>query len=297
MFGFGAESAMAKDKRIGDLPGITPAAVVGLNRAGIVTLHDLLGAEFDRVAYVVDDYNEAARLVKEARKQTDGGRRHKHAPEPLVPGPLSHNPPPSTTRHHTRAAAQPLSFMAEPPSGAPSSAESHPAGEGLLSSAMALALRGVILSGPADAESRAALARRFEACALLLSHRAGEAELAAAALVEAAEAGLITAEDVDAQCGHPLEALLEECGSLRAVPVLPSGKPPKYYLEMARSASVESRRVCAALLIVALRAGRGALPGGDWYAALLAEALEAGGPDELVAAARAAVDGMSRAAA
>ena len=52
---------MAKDKhRIGEIAGISPAAVVGLNRIGIVTIHDLLHAEFDRVAYIVDDYNEAA---------------------------------------------------------------------------------------------------------------------------------------------------------------------------------------------------------------------------------------------
>src|SRR4051812_4454455 len=63
---------MAKDKGIGELSGIAPAAVVGLTGAGIVSAGDLVAADFDRVAYIVDDYNEAARLVREAAKEIPG---------------------------------------------------------------------------------------------------------------------------------------------------------------------------------------------------------------------------------
>src|SRR5262245_1144583 len=46
-------SIMAKDKKISELSGITPAAVMGLNRSGIVTVNDLVLAEFDKVAYLL----------------------------------------------------------------------------------------------------------------------------------------------------------------------------------------------------------------------------------------------------
>jgi hypothetical protein len=249
---------MAKDKRISELPGISTAAVVALNRAGIVSIQDLLSSEFDRVAYVVDDYNEAARLVKEARRMGEG-RRVKHNVESLVPGPLSGQQAPSASRHHSRAAAQP--------------------------------------SAPQGAEGRAALARRLSVAAVLLEHGGTETEISAAVLLEAAESGAITADDVNSRCGEGIEALLEECGSLRAVPMLPTGKPPRYYLEMAKGASRESRRVCAAHLFIALGDETAPQANGPWYVRLLAEALEAGGPDELVSMARAAVEGSKRAAA
>lgn len=280
---------MAKDKRISELPGISTAAVVALNRAGIVSLHELLASEFDRVAYVVDDYNEAARLVKEARKIMDGGRRSKHA-EPTVPGPLSQHQPPSATRQHSRSAAGSPGPESTPPAPQP-----EMSAEGALAGALTLSLRGFELSGPEGGERRAALARRFEVGALMASHGASEGELAAAVLVELGEAGAISAEEVEARCGAGVVALLEECGSLRAVPVLPSGKAPKYYQEMAAGATREARRVCAALLIAAARSG--ATASGQWHGRLLLEALESGGPDELVSLARTAVDGARRAAA
>jgi hypothetical protein len=276
---------MAKDKRIGEVPGISAAAVVALNRAGIVSLHDLLAAEFDRVAHVVDDYNEAARLVKEARRIADGGRRSKHA-DPLVPGPLSQNQAPSASRHHSRSAAH-----------AADAAPAAPAqeGEGILAGAMGLCMRGVRLEGEEAGERRSALAKRFEVGLILAGHGASEAELAAAMLVELGESGGVSAEEVESRCGAGVVALMEECGALRAVPVLPSGKAPKYYLEMAAGASREARRVCAALLVVAAGSMSGA--GGQWHGRLLLEALESGGPEELVSIARTAVDGGKRAAA
>lgn len=285
---------MAKDKRISELPGISAAAIVGLNRAGIVTVHDLLAAEFDRVAYVVDDYNEAARLVKEARKMSEGRRSAKQVVESLVPSPLSGAAAPAASRHSTRAAAN-----APTPSAAPPSRPAHTPSEGddLLAGAMALAFRGVQLEGPAAAESRAVLTRRLEVAQLLLAHGGDEHEIAAAVLLEAAEAGAVSPDDVASRCGDEIERLIEECGSLRAVPMLPTGKPPRYYLEMARSASREARRICAAHLALAARVGAASFQGGEWYARVLVEALEAGGRDELVAVARAAVDGMKRAAA
>lgn len=286
---------MAKDKRIGELPGISASATEGLNRIGLVTIHDLLSAEFDRVAYVVDDYNEAARLLREAKKASDAstgrrGSRSTHI-DPHVPAPLSHSPPPATTRAHHRAGTQPHPNQ---PSEQPASA---PLGTGTLGKAMEMLAYGVSLSGDKPGADRAVLARRLLAAATLVDDGASETELMACAVLEAAEAGAISTEEVGSRYGQSVAELVDECSALRAVPMLPTGKPPRYYLDMARAATREARRVCAAHLLATLEDGPDALPGGAWYGRLLVEGLEAAGPDELVGAVRAALDGPRRQAA
>src|ERR1043165_6442236 len=88
---------MAKDKKINDLPGISQAALMGLNRSGIVTVNDLVAAEFDKVAYLLEDDNEAARLLKEARRMVEqqGSRKSRSQQDSApaqapseIPGPL-----------------------------------------------------------------------------------------------------------------------------------------------------------------------------------------------------------------
>ncbi len=285
---------MAKDKRIGEIPGISASAAVGLNRLGIVTIHDLLAAEFDRVAYVVDDYNEAARLLREAKKIADAGsgrRRSAHA-DPHVPAPLSQSPPPTTTRAHHRAGVQP-----HPQQPSEHHAPGTSAGPNTLGRAMEMLAHGLSLAGESGAANRAVLARRLSAAATLVDDGASEAELMSCVVLEAVEAGAVRPEEVGPRYGQTVADLVEECTALRAVPMLPTGKPPRYYMEMAREASRESRRVCAAHLLATLEAGPDSLPGGAWYAKLLLEGLEAGGPDELVGAARAALGGDKRQAA
>ena len=293
---------MAKDKRLGELPGITDAATVALNRIGIVTIHDLLAAEFDRVAYIVDDYNEAARLLREAKKIADvatnrRGARSTHI-DPLVPSPLSPSPAPTTARSHHRTsmqgqAAQPPSPQPPPPPQQPA----HPADSAALMQAMAALAHGLSLAGASATKDRDTLARRLAAAATLVNQGASEPELIVCALLEGVESGATAAEDIGPRFGRSAEELLDECCALRAVPMLPTGKPPRYYLEMAKNASRESRRVCAAHLLAALEDGPDTLPGGSWHAKLLLEGLEAAGPDELVAAVRAALNGSRRAAA
>lgn len=304
---------MPKDKhRIGELPGISPAAVVGLNRIGIVTVHDLLHAEFDRVAYIVDDYNEASRLIKEAKKMpgADGSvksRPRNGAPEPQVPSPLAPNSMAQAGRNQTRiaspqapAAPQPRSQPAAPgPVVGHIGPQTGPGGHGVLASVLALAASGATLGGEQAEESRALLCRRLSLATLMLEQGSSESEFLAGMLLEAAEAGTVQPEEVGSRFGPDVEKLLDECTALRAVPMLPTGKPPRYYLDMARDASLESRRVCAAHLVMACRTAPGpdSLPGGAWYARLLIEALETGGSDDLIALARQCSDTINRAAA
>lgn len=280
---------MAKDKRIGELPGISASAVVGLNRLGIVSLHDLLAAEFDRVAYVVDDYNEAARLIKEAKKLQEPGRRTSRTAEPQVPSPLSPTPTPSNTRAHHRATTNTMNAPHAPapvpqPAGAAPPVE-HPTTSAILAQALSCMAQGLSLSGDLADQSRATLARRMAAATALLAHGGTEPELTACALLEAVESGALPPENIASRYGQAVDHLLEECTALRAVPMLPTGKPPRYYMDMAKNASRSSRRVCAAHVLATFSAP-GAAPGGNWHARMLLEGLEVAGPDDLVREAR-----------
>lgn len=288
---------MAKDKRIGELPGISAAAVVGLNRIGVESVHDLLAADFDRVAYIVDDYNEAARLVREARKAVGGEhtasrKGAKHSPEALVPGPLTsvanHGPQHGSSQASAHGGSHGNSHGASQRSGRQAAAAAPPARavEGTIGEALALAARGLSMGSP---EGRAALGRRLNVAGLLLEHGAGETEVAAGLLVELAEGGQVAAEEVVSRLGAPVEQLLEECIALRAAPVLPTGKLPRYYLEMVKGASKEAKRVCATHVLVYGGSGRAGR--------LMVEALAAGASDELVLRARSAAEEVERAAA
>lgn len=243
---------MAKDKRINELPGITQSAVVGLNRIGILSLADLLAADFDRVAYIVENADEATRLMKEARRTlgTEAPRRrHVEAPS------------------RARAAHQ------APPAHAPAavSSDSSPLG-----AALALAGRGL--------DGRTSLAQRLAAVSMLLAHGGSDEELAAALVLEPTESGAVSFDDVASTLGPEIARVVDEAAALRAVPMLPTGKLPRYYLDMARAASPAARHVCAAFIPGLLAHATGPQA---YYAGLLIEGLEAGGPDEIVAAARA----------
>jgi hypothetical protein len=307
---------MAKEKKINELPGISPAAVMGLNRSGIVTVNDLVAAEFDKVAYLLEDYNEATRLVTEARRivehQPSRRGRNGHTagsaspPPPEIPAPLAQkvvdtNPAVSPDgradaradgRQETRfndptrfARPQLLRIPAPPPADSP------------LQHAMSIAMRGLTLgdNGGHD-ESRAVMARRLSVAGLLLRYGASTHDVIAALILEPAESGQVSAEEVAQRFGPKVERTLEECASLRAVPMLPSGKLPRYYLDMARSAPLSARRVCAAFLPY-IAEGQTAGVSAAAYARLLCEALEVGGHDELIAACRSAMEGGVRAAA
>ncbi len=308
----------AKDKKINELPGITQAAVMGLSRSGIVTLNDLVSAEFDKVAYLLEDYNEATRLVTEARrivefqqsKRSRNNNANNHAqppsqPPPEIPAPLaqkvveSNQPDPRQPESRDPRMSDPrlndptrfarpqlLRIPAPPPTDTP------------LQHAMAIATRGLNLSDTANDESRAILAKRLSVAGLLLRYGASGADVIAALILEPAESGVISADEVASRFGPKVERTLEECASLRAVPMLPSGKLPRYYLDMARAAPLSARRVCAAFLPYLTE---GSFGGGgvsaSAYARLLCEALEAGGHDELIAACRNAMSPGARAAA
>jgi hypothetical protein len=263
---------MAKDKRLAQLPGISAAAVVALERLGLLNCSDLMNADFERVAYVLDDYNEATRLVREARRIC-GGSGSKESGDPLPPGPLG----------ATVATRMPRTMQK---GAAPAAA---PTGE-IMDLSHAIGALGMGLGG---AQDQSTLRRRLSAMLAILEHDGSEAELLATALLDAVESGLLEIAEVSQRFGKPTARLLEQCMTLRAVPVLPSGKLPPMYITNARNAPLEVRRVCAAHL--AALADSEECPEGT-YMRLHLEALQAGGDDELVDAAASLVNPKRRAA-
>jgi hypothetical protein len=261
------------DRRLSELPGITPAAVVALERVGFLSCSDLVSADFHRVAYILDDYNEATRLVREARRACglENGTG-KDAADPLPPGPLT-----STVVNRQ----QRVSVQASP---------TPPAKGDRMGLNAALGVLTLGLNDPAG-EDRDTLRRRMGVVMNLLEFRAGETELVAAGCLEAVESGALEVSELAQELGRAVVSLVEECMTLRAVPVLPTGRLPPMFVEAARNASPEARRVCAAHLLLLASTG-----GDPSYMRLHLEALRAGGNDDTVEAAAAAVRGNRRAA-
>jgi hypothetical protein len=267
----GEKSAVVQgtNRRLSEIPGISQAAVVALERGGFLSCGDLVVADFHRLAYVLDDYNEATRLVREARRIC--GSAHKESGDPVPPGPLTsgivNRVPKSAVRQDSTPALE----------------------EQTMSIADAVGILAAGLSDPAG-HDRESLRRRMFAVSRLLDHNASETELLVACVLEAAESGAMDAAELTRRLGKSAVTLIEECMTLRAVPVLPTGRLPQMFLNMAKDASPEARRVCAAHL--AALAGCG---GDASYMKLHLEALrsgsEASGGEPLVEAATAAVRG------
>lgn len=312
----------AKEKRINELSGISGISVVQLTRIGIVTVADLLAADFDRVAYVLEDYKEATRLVAEAQRLVKGKRSsasESRTPKATEGHGVEHVVPPKPGALEAEARAElgksesSRSEPVRPEQGrgevarsggkAGSSAGSAsggvatpvPAGctttETPLGLALSLVARGVSLAAQDD-EARLSLARRLSTADLLLRYNGGEHELIAALLTEPVEAGLLAPQEALARFGPEVWHVLEEVTALRAVPLMPSGRPPKHYMDMAREAGATARRVCAAFLAQSLGSGSSA-SSNLLHARLLIEALRLGGPDELVELASATLEHAS----
>jgi hypothetical protein len=263
---------MAKDKRISELPGISSVAVVALNRMGILTASDLVAADFDRLAFVLEDFAEATRLVGEARKCVEARKGSKiESAAPSTPGPLM-----SGTLSHTPRTALRIGREAK---GTPKMQKQD--------DAMGSALAAAAMSTGNDPNWRGTLQRRLCAAGVLLEHEGTQQEVAASLLLEIAETGSV---EQMPRLSQDLEQVLEECIALRAVPVSPSGKLPRYFLDMASSASTSARRVCAAAVIAAVEHGV-AFERVDFHM----EALAAGSDEAIVARALEAV-GLKRAA-
>ncbi len=345
---------ITNESLVSDLPGCSPAQAVALNRLGISRVGELIAADYESVAVTLESFDEATRIIREAKKQIEANtagrapngtaqnvQRQQKVVPPQRPRPQVKPQQAQPTQVHSgHQVARPAPQQQARP-GAPVQQQARPGnmryaddqtpsnpllqepvhdanvrnrpgngnGNGNanradepLSLALSYAGRGVDLNS--DDETRATLSRRLGAASFLLEHEATEADTIASLILEAVEDGTIPPNAVSKAFGDEVAVLIEECATIRAVPVSPLGKLPKYYMEMAQKASVSARRICAAHQIANLHlnaeaaAAAGESRGGlVWYARLLLEGLEAAGPDPVVSLLRSSVDALSRVAA
>ena len=276
---------MSKDIPISELPGATPSASVQLNRIGVATASDLLKADYEQVSVLLDSFQEADRLLEEARKlvpaepvqqprrQPRAPRGHRQSrPEAAPPPPAPPIPSaPSSLIEQPREAPVASTDAAAPASDLPQA--------GRVEDALAVAARGVNLM---EASGRSLLGRRLAAAAVMLAHASEEREIVAALLVEPHEAGAISVEEASERFGARVASALDEAAYLRAVPMSPSGRTPKVYLDMAAKSSAMARRAVAALQLASLEVDTAGSATPGWYLSTLADALAAAGDDPLV---------------
>ncbi len=294
--------ANSKQRPIGEIAGISSSAVVQLNRAGINTIADLLAADYEQVAVLMDCFDDAAKVIKEAKRvleHEEQAAREEAQARPAVrpirvpramPAP-AHAPTPIDSPHamsprSARVLMNPShAASARITSGNGATQAESPAPQSFDAPIMDALSMGLTLAAPAGEPHRATIGRRLSVVSRLLASQGSDAEPVAAVLLEAVEAGAIPMDRVIKAFGPEAARVLDEAMAIRAVPVSPSGKLPQYYLDMAAKASTPARRVCAAFQLWWLEQPSAQAPGAStWYAKLIAEALEAGEPNTLIAA-------------
>lgn len=258
-----SENPQLASHPVAQLPGISAAFAVALNRVGIISIADLLAADFDRIAYIVDSYDHAETLVREAMAFAK-----KHAP-----------PLPRASGSEAYGVAGSGALPAAGPVGRGAS----------VAEAIAEACR-VEEVGEAPGAGLSRLARRLD-----LAARMGEATpsvLAAAILHDVAERPDWPARrgEYGARFGVDFVQAVEQCASLRIVPLSPAGGPGRSYMGLMESCTRSARLICAGVTLAAIgEALEGVLrrgeehwkshPGGPecalWYFRLVASALRA----------------------
>jgi hypothetical protein len=269
---------------IAELAGIGQPAVMCLNRIGINTLADLLAANPDEVAYHLDSYDEAERVLKAARKRAaDDAEAEPETPAAAVAEPTDHPP---------AAAFQP----SEAPLVFPRTIASRPSPTGI-GAALSLAAAHAGDCAPGH-DGALGLCERLSAVALVLEHGGGAAEAAAAAIHDAvlSPGWAMTAAEARSRFGPEVGDLVEQCARIQGVPLSPMGRPQAAYVELVRQTSPAARRICAAQALATVRlacslclregsAGWERFHGGRefciWYYRALSSALSASGRSPL----------------
>lgn len=280
---------------IAELAGVGQPAVMCLNRVGINTVADLLRANPDEVAYLLDSYEEADRVIRAAKKHAADSAEAGAEESPAI----EQAPPPPSFR-----------YVAADQSPAPASAEPSEAPElSGLGSALSLVASTVGECGPG-----LGLCERLSAVALVLEHGGSADEAIAASLHDAvlSPGWSMNAADADARFGDRVGTLVSECARIQGVPLSPMGRPQAVYVEMVARLSPEARRVCAAQALAAVRLARslwvregasvwGRFHGGRdfclWYYRALAGALAAAESTPLTRELAVAVERLAQAGA
>lgn len=279
---------------IAEVAGIGQPAVMCLNRIGINTLSDLLAANPDEVAYHLDSYDEATRVLDAARLRAKNDAA------------VQSNPLPARD-------ARP---SGEAPRGGPGSLSFQPAGPGgqptpsLLSAALSLAAAHAGDDAPGH-PGALGLSERLSAVALVLEHGGSAAEAAAAALHDAvlSPGWAMSAPEAGARFGPEVGALVEHCARIQGVPLSPMGRPQTSYIHLVAQAPAGARLICSAQALATVRlalslsdregaAAWSRFHGGRdfciWYYRALSAAISAAGATPLADELAAAVERLAR---
>ncbi|MEO1007897.1 MAG: hypothetical protein AAFX79_04980 [Planctomycetota bacterium] len=239
------------DLPISELPSASASVVVSLSRKGIVTIGDLLAADFDEVAYQLDSFDDAEVLVKEAQAMADGTQGEDAQPESQQDGNADGAADETTPEQST-----PNQSKSNGPTSQQRATEPKPtAGQVGLATAMQAVLS---LDGGAFASMQAsgAAAQRLAAAALIIQHGGGEDEAVAAGLLDTIDpkAPCVDREDAQVRFGEPAVDLLERAELLLTVPMSPSGKPSNVHAKLVEVADASALLVASSGAVAAGRA-------------------------------------------
>jgi hypothetical protein len=225
---------------IAELAGVGQPAVMCQNRVGVNTVGDLLRANPDEVAYLLDSYEEAERVLRAARKHV--------AEAGLDPASEASAPDPSPTPSFRYVAAE------EAPAPAPTEDEAaQPPALHSLGAALSLVTAQVGESGLG-----LGLCERLSAVALVLEHGGSPEQAAAAALHDAVlnPGWSMNAAEAREKFGDEVGDIVNDCARIQGVPLSPMGRPQAVYVEMVERVSPGARRVAAAQALAAVRLAR-----------------------------------------
>ena len=251
------------DTPISQLKSSTPAVVMSLNKKGITTVAELLGASFDEVADELDSFDDAEVLIEEAKLVAEGQERAE--PEDSaddgraeaaggIAGAIGEQEEADMSEQGSDPQSSPDQPQGVPSDSAPSAPKPTSGQVGL-----ATAMQAVLsLDGGAFAsmEASSAAAQRLAAAALIIEHGGGEDESVAAGLLDTIDpkAPSVDREDASVRFGEPAVDLLERAELLLTVPMSPSGKPSNVHAKLVEVADSSALLVASCGAVASARA-------------------------------------------
>jgi predicted flap endonuclease-1-like 5' DNA nuclease len=228
---------------IAELAGVGAPVVMCLNRVGINTVADLLKANPDEVAYLLDSYDEAERVLRAARKHAADAAE---ASEPAAEHDDDEADAPAVIHSYADETSDELPALRE-----------HPAMETDALTGLGAAL-SLVASQIGETGPGLGLCERLGAVALVLEHGGSASEAIAAVLHDAvlSPGWTMSAADARARFGDQVGDLVAECARIQGVPLSPIGRPQALYVEMVSRITPSARRVCAAQALASVRLAR-----------------------------------------
>ncbi|MCA9277827.1 MAG: hypothetical protein KDA34_01870 [Phycisphaerales bacterium] len=233
--------------RLDAIEGFSQQWAVALGRTGICTVSDVLAADPDTLAYMLDGYENAEQAIKLVKAHA------KYLQTRLE----SRNETPYEPRH-AGASIRPAAVSSQHKS-TTSEAASHPADarkekrmQTLSHTSNELNFAGVLgaLAVSSVQEQKQQWLCRLDAMRLLVEHGGSEAQIGALlALDPFTPADESLRAKVEAEGGSYMKQLLEQCERVLAISIGPDGSVASGHSRRVAQAPGDARRVCAVLAL------------------------------------------------